>query len=443
MKITSKIFKVSKLCLSLLRYFVIPDSWRKLEPCDVLLLAHNNDRALNINGKSYSQLIHTIRYYLEKEGIKCSGISTLFDIKSYKHNYYEDKTINVVFLFNIIKAVIKSLFVKQAFSEIKINSEVTIWNKILRKTQPKLIIGIQPYDSLCMACHHLGIKIFDFQHGAITENGPYYGRELYFNKDLTRLPTGYLCWNNESAEILNKWCSHKNIQVEVLGHPWLYRFRKNDDSDFLLKNIFKTRTFNTNQKRILISLQWGLDEIYPDYFNKNDIIHPALLDTIHRLDSEVMWLIRLHPIQMKSKKIFQNIKKIFKNNHSIDIDWSSIQPLPVVLSLCHGHITWDSYVVVEAAQFSVKSYVINPGHFSTNRTIDNFQNNNKDIRLPYTQQELEGLLRRAPNVPNAEDIIAWTKEISPNNVINLTSNQCIFNVDKLIKLLREQTEYSQ
>ncbi len=439
MKIFFKIYQAVKNKLSLLRFFTVLDSWKLLQPCEVLLLAHNNDRAFNINGKSYSQLIHTLRYFLEKKGFICGGISTLFDVKNYKHNYYEDKTINIVFLLNIIKAKLHSIFTKQTYSEIKINTEAKIWDKILKKAQPKVVIGIQPYDSLCVACHRLLIPIFDFQHGAITENGPNYGRELYLKKDLNRIPTGYLCWNTESADILNQWCKHRNIKVEILGNPWLYRFNSPDSADFLIKNSGENKIFNSNKKIILITLQWGMDDIYPDFFNENDILHSALVETISRLNNEVLWLIRLHPVQIKSKKNLQKIKKLFKNNHSVDIDWSSHQPLPIVLALCHGHISWDSYTVVEAADMGVKSYVLNPGHFSTNRAMDNYQSNN-EIKLPYIQQELDGLVRRSPSIPNSDDIVAWVKEIQSDNVQALNSKEYIFHLDKFYKIINELTE---
>lgn len=429
-----KISQVIKFNLSIARFLSVPDSWHLLTPCDFLLLAHNNDRALTINGKSYSQLIHSIRYYLEKKGFICSGISTAFDIKNYKHNYYEDKTINIMFLWNIIKAKFKSLVLRKNYSELKINGEVKLWDKILEKARPKVVIAIQPYDSLCIACHRLQIPIYDFQHGAITESGPNYGRELYLKKELNRIPTGYLCWDKESADMLNQWCTQRNIRVEVLGHPWLHRFNTIDDSDLLIKNISQGKPFTSDKKTILVTLQWGLDDIYPEFFDKGHIIHPVLLDIINKLNSDVMWLIRLHPVQMKSKQILQNIKRLFKHHHSVDIDWSSNQPLPVILSLCHGHITWDSYVVAEAAKCNIKSYVLNPGHFSPNTKTTN----NSDIKLPYIQQELSGLAKRSPKFPNTEDIIAWVGELSTDHSQSPSSRQCLFDLDKLYRLAKPQ-----
>lgn len=434
MGIFLKISNRIQASLSLLRYLTVPDSWKLLMPCQVLLLAHNNDRGFSIDGKSYSQLIHTLRYYFENKGYSCAGISTAFDVHSYKHNYYEDKTINIIFLRNILKAKIKAFLFKNNYSELKIQGELPLWQKILQKTQPKLVIAIQPSDSLCMVCHKLNIPVYDFQHGTITDQGISYGREYNLTKAADRLPTGYLCWDNASAALLNQWCPQRNIQVEVLGHPWLYRFNNPDSSDLLIKNISPDKLFPKDKKIILIALQWGLGAIYPDFFDKEDVIHSVLLDVIAELGNEVAWLIRLHPVHMNDKKILRAIKKLFKNTDSVEIEWASTLPLPLVLSVCHGHITWDSSVVLEAAHYGVPSFVLNPGHFSIY-----FQTHSKnESKLPYIQQEIAGLVRRSLELPNKKDVIHWISQLPMNPSASPSSPLDLFQLEKLYQLLEQR-----
>lgn len=429
--LTNKLYSKINLLMELLRYFLVADSWKSLKESRVLLLAHEVDRFFCFEGKKYSPLIDSIRHFLEEKKINCTGISKPFNKKNFSHAYYGDKTLNRIFLFNFLLAKVISLATGQSFRSVRLRRKIKIWTKILLIVKPKVVIGIQPDEALCIVCHQSGIAIYDLQHGKIDEVSPYYNKESNAIKNKNQLPTGYLCWNKESASQLNGWCLQKGIQVIILGNPWLYRFKHQENTDLLVKGISNKQPLSPSKKNILITLQWGMDIYYPQFFSQKDILHPALLEAIKLSENQLNWFIRLHPVQLKNKKILKKMQDLFANNPNVDFHWSSTEALPPVLATVHAHITWDSYTVVEAALFGIKSYVINPGRVSgiaSSSKPDSVDESSSE--LPYLKEEEEGFITRTQGIPNAQSIMHWINDGDLEND-SVSKLQLSFDKDKL------------
>lgn len=422
-----------------LRLITVADTWKQIEKSDVLILGHENDHSFKVDGKSYSPLCGSLVFFLEKKGIRCASLMKPYISPGCAQRYYKSSSVNRIFLLAYLLGKLTSFVTRKNYVQLKRSMNARVWARVLQLVEPKIVIAIQPDEALCFACHRLSIPVYDIQHGVIDDISYAYGKEFNAGREQLFLPTGYLCWDEQAAAVLNRWCSDRQRQVVILGHPWVFRFYKKDVDDFIVHSVTNKPPFNQDKKCILISLQWGLDLCYCKFFDKNEFLHPAIMNAIVALGGAVNWLIRLHPIQMKDKNILQRVKWIFESHTNVYIDWSCYSPLPVVLSFAHGHVTWDSSVVIEASLFGIKTYLLNPGFFSVQQASSIYQKSKAAaFELPYVKQEADGLIMRANSYQCAESLIQWINEINSQNQIS--GMPITFNENKLLELVTGQEQ---
>lgn len=434
--IIRKIVKVILKRLGTLKTYTIKDTWPELKKCDVLLLSHENDRTYNFHGKRYSQIIDSLRFYLEKNSVLCESLSLPFDSQKYSNNYYRDKTINRLFLRQLVLNFLQPLFFSKRFSSQEMHLRyIEIWLKVLYLCQPKVVIAIQPSQSLCAACHKIGIRVYDFQHGAIHDSMSTYGLDFNLHESVELKPTGYMCWNDVSADVLRRWCLINGLDVFVLGNPWFYRFKNKDKKDDVVQSaILQEQPLYLDKKSILVTLQWDLDHWFPEFYKPGEIIHSTLIDVINNPDNEVNWLLRLHPIQLKDKHLVRAIKNKFRKFNNVFIDWPTKMPLPEVISSVQGHITWSSSVVIEAAMFGIKNFVLNPEGFSISQLTE-AQHKQTKYEYPFLFEEKMGLVERSIEKPNMNRIQKWIEGI-PGKVTYENDLRNSFDVACLLDIVK-------
>ncbi len=418
------------------------DNWiDRLGKCDVLLLGHENDRGYIVDGKYYSQIIDSLRFYLECNNISCESVSLPFKKNRSFIDYYPYSILDREILWQILCSAILSFFQnKKKFRDVSFLRVKKVWIKILRRSCPSTVIAILPHKSLCAACFELGINIYDYQHGGVAWTHPLHIAK--FDNETTRekLPTGYLCWNEGSASRLRNWNSQYHLSVIVLGHPWLNRFISHDKNDKLIKRDKHTHRFSANdRKNILVTLQPKLDYLYPNFFKKNEIINSILAGVIKK-SKEVNWLIRLHPMQARDPSLKAKITEQFAENSNVLITWPTKAPLPIVIAQCVGHITWNSAVIVEAAMLGVRSYLLNPVDLFDPKLVGIEGMSEKQIiqsslQYNFVFEEKMGMVERAIKEPQEEHIKKWVKKVSvepdaPEDRTKLFDTQGLLNLVK-------------
>lgn len=326
----------------------------------VLTIAHDNDRSLLFKGKYYSPLINTMEDDLAKLGIKCVSIariiSTIKGDLSYGQVYSPDGSFARALL---LKRLWGFLFSKKySYSSM----EERIWGDILDKTGAKYVFGIQPSRELCVACHRRGIWVADVQHGVIADTHPWYGESFRSVDPVEYLPNAFLCWDFGSQEVIDKWAKKKCIDTHVIGNRWIARFMERADDDSLVSELyvdFSQKSLNSsNRKTILLSLSWG------DYNIPNGFMVDGIQAAIKNTANRYRWLIRLHPNQVKGFASDEGPRFVsfFNDNLSGFAEWevTTRAPLPVVLNEVDLHLSWNSSVSIEAAQFGVKTALLDP-----------------------------------------------------------------------------------
>jgi hypothetical protein len=331
--------------------------------CDVLLVRHDVDCGYIYKKQAYAHILDSFGELLNQEGLKTRTIATPYSLlvkdKAYNsprtYNRHELKTRAVSFF-------AKRLGLNYLTSTWKETQDEQNWIKILNTTKPKIIVAIQPDSSICKVGNLFNIPVYDFQHGVIASENPWYGKKYRENEDSNKLPDGYLCWDDESAQVIEAWASDKT-DIKVVGNPWFSRFISHKATDKLVNAALNEKVFINNKPTLLVSLSWGMDQFYTDpSFNKVMIneLESLILNTAHKYN----WLIRLHPVQLRGSEkgiVHEYLARTFgRLTDSVNWTLASNLPLPIILGQTQLHITDFSTVVTEAAWFGIPTALLSP-----------------------------------------------------------------------------------
>jgi len=237
------------------------------------------------------------------------------------------------------------------FGKIKLG-QVIVWKLVLMLLKPRVMIAIDWDVALNKACNSKKIKLYYLQHGVIAADHMYFGKNTLQKIDSQSLPYGFLSWDDVSA---------KNFEylstTFTIGNQWNNFFFTNTISDWFEKDKIASALYNFEKPVVLFTLTWGKHHQYimPNY----------MIDVIKHTLNNYTWIIRLHPIIYSNKEsqdeIGQFFNQYFTENEKEKIFWREFNtlPLPLLLTKTMAHITIESSVVIEAAQFGVTSLILN------------------------------------------------------------------------------------
>ncbi len=327
--------------------------------CDVLTFACDNDRYIDIDGKMYSPLINTIEDGLASRGVSCTSISRIASVIKGGLSCGRVYSPEGAFARAMIIKRLKSLFTKSgkySFSYM----EVKVWERILDVTQAKAVVAILPSRELCSVCRRRGIWVVDIQHGVIADEHYWYGESFRKDDPVEWLPNSYMVWDAGSQEVIKKWAAKSGVNVDIIGNPWVYRFRNPSFSDDVVGYLTRKYSIERSGKpNVLVSLSWGGHGLDGRY------IHPSLEQFIKNTVNDYNWRIRLHPNQLQGFATDEGVGFAGYFNDAFPfgaVEWedTTSMPLPLLLSEIDIHVTWLSSVCMEAAYFGIPSLVLSP-----------------------------------------------------------------------------------
>lgn len=324
---------------------------KPIKTTDLLLVCHDDDRGQIVNGKPFAQIADNISIVAQSSGYSTATIAKPFSKLVGEDAYGNPISINAEILFSSMLSYLLFWLDREKTVEKLLTK---IWTRKLKKLRPKIVIGIQPAEDLCQACKSLNIQIYDAQHGIISKDHPWYGDRIK-NLEDKFLPTGFLVWDKQSALGL-KEAEKKNLEIFIIGHPGFLI----EDQKTIETSCEKDKSINTrNNIKILISLQWGLEDTLclPE---EKGLICSGLISTIKNSDQSITWHMRMHPVQIRQSyhKIHADLLDMFPEAPNIIIDEATNAPLPDVLSNMDLHITHNSTVVVEAGWMGIPSAIL-------------------------------------------------------------------------------------
>src|SRR5262249_18009723 len=145
--------------------------------------------------------------------------------------------------------------------------------------------------ALVAACRQLGVLSVDLQHGVQGESHVAYGAwSVMPAQGWELLPDRFWVWSESEVAAIRKWVPPGSTRhlAFVGGNIWLDLWRAGNsplvrELDEPIRQLCARRA---RRPRILVTLQWGLDD--------NSYLLP-LIDAMRALP-EFDWWLRLHPI---------------------------------------------------------------------------------------------------------------------------------------------------
>lgn len=337
------------------------DTWQELEECDVLFTRHYYELNYVFKEKAYGSLIDSMHDICRQKGIVAYTIDKPHSKNIGQKAYYPSFSFNRSYAIYTIIGKFIGIVNKKFGRDWLISHKVQLWLEILLKAKPKVIIGLQPDEFLCQACFIHNIPVYDLQHGVILDQQSWYGSEFRKDTHKGELPSGFLCWDDQSVATIKKWADNKGIRALKIGNPWHIRYLKSVPDDILVSKAYKeAEIIHDTRPSILVSLQWGMSKHNPESTSNGviaDALEAAILDTIE----DYNWILRLHQVQIQGiekEYVMQYLTSTF--GKEIAEYWlsSSRIPLPVILRNVKLHITHYSSVVKEAAWLGVRSGIL-------------------------------------------------------------------------------------
>ena len=273
--------------------------------------------------------------------------------------------------------------------------EKTDWILYLKDDLKKIYKKIQPEYVLCpsyfnfesfastLACHELGIKTIEIQHGVYAQpvycyysNIPKEGYEL--------LPDYFFSWDALQANLINDWAKetskHKAL---VYGLNGLTFWKKNKES-FINKNLINLQP---------LLAQMGKSKVL---FTISDSIDKKLPQLIKNTEQSCFWFIRNHPRAANAPFILDFVKTMQQLNcNNYEIENSTHAPLYPLLWEMDYHVTMISSVVCEAFQIGLPSIVINE---SGKQLFYDFYQNTPLVLFSTNSDEILNFINTAPEV---------------------------------------------
>ena len=341
------------------------DGWHSLKKSDVLVVRHDADCGYIYNGVPYSPIIDTILEDCLYKNLRVQTVAKPFSRLVGDQAFSSPVAFNRIFFVIAVLVRVLSIFIGRSNgSRWGTSRKAAVWLSILKRVQPKVVIGIQPDLSLCRSCRALNIPVYDIQHGAIGKSDQWYGELLPKEAAESDLPSGFLCWDNQSARVLREWAPLRGVTVDIVGNPWFQRFQYPSEKDVLVAEAMKDgHIFSDEKPVILISLQWGLHIHYYPEKDFNKVMCNALASVVKRTHERYNWLLRLHPIQLtgdEGRYCEEYLSREFGGVSGVEWRKASLIPLPLLLSQADLHITDMSAVVIEASWFGLPSALLNP-----------------------------------------------------------------------------------
>lgn len=277
------------------------------------------------------------------------------------------------------------------FGKLRLKQTIA-WRLSLALLKPKTLVAIDWDIALNKVCSAKKIKLYYLQHGVIVADHMYFGKHALNNFRANDMPYGFLSWDEVSAENFEHLC-----KVFVTGNQWNNGFLENSFSQWFKEDEAALTLQGFTKPVVLFTLTWGSHhaQVMPEY----------MIDVIKQTIQTYTWIIRLHPAVYMKKENRDEFEQFLHQNFRADeiknIYWKEFNtlPLPLILTKAKAHITIESSVVVEAAQFGITSLILNsrvieygpdgentppyggPSYFKMERELGNAEVYNNDLNI--------------------------------------------------------------
>jgi len=348
-----------KQILSIVQSLKGRDTYKHLEPCEVLLICHDADRFINLGGAVFSPLIDPVGLKLSEHQIRVSQLSHPFSVLTNSRAHGSPKQMNRSYLLSVLldKAM------GRIFPTSHPRQVEKLWKAIFQVCKPKILITIGAPIEMCRAAECLGILNIEILHGYRYESIPW----GYDDRLSDELPDLFFALDDLSSDLFRTLVTSTGA-CHTVDNPWyefLNGFHNSRHEAFLnWSKLLDAHllNFRAQKQNILVCLQWGYakDEMFKNVFQNG--LFPLVLDRIVAETAVTHnWIFRLHPVQMYEKRYKQQREylKRFTNRFPNALSYE-IQhvPLPIIFQHVDFHMTPGSGSTSEAITFGVPTLIL-------------------------------------------------------------------------------------
>ena len=234
-----------------------------------------------------------------------------------------------------------------------------VYSKILRRVGCKVVLAIDADSQMCMACHINGTLCVEIAHGMGYTDFSY----KYPDNSPGKIPDALVCYDDVTAAAWIK-LTGKPETVWRTPHPWVTRFKCGGDcADLALPAGLKEKQ-RLYERTVILTLQWGYDGDCAELTGilPNGILAGEVEMAIRSTRERVLWLIKLHPLQLENPRYADHrglVERLARENSNVYTQCGQL-PLPLLLSVCNGHVTMISMACYEARWMGVPSIAMCP-----------------------------------------------------------------------------------
>lgn len=333
------------------------DSVWKVPPCDVLFFASDADLSDTLEGLAVCRVLDPLRMLFANQGNRCLTIAYPGSKLVGKKTFFDVLSLSKSVLLRWICKSFARIFLKIGLGQGEsITPEYEVFQKVLRRLHPKLILAIDSNPELCRAALGMGIPILEVLHA----RG--YG-DVYVNWKhgrLSDLPDGVLAYDEGSAETFGRLLP--TLQVANFRVPFELELARR----FVLKSP-PPFVENGNLYRHVILFTASYDPARPSWPGGL----PSDLVDLVRHNHDLFLLVRMHPVMRLDPEFAEaraTLQQQLVGYVNCNLDWASSAPLYAVLQSSTLHFSFDSASSFEAADVGLPTYAINRGvHFAGHR----------------------------------------------------------------------------
>lgn len=227
------------------------------------------------------------------------------------------------------------------------------YGRLLQRARPRLafVVGYYSVEAMAfvLACRELGIVTTDIQHGVQGELHPAYSGWPAAPDGLhALLPDAFWVWSAWEQEAIQQWCKATRHAALVGGNPWMRLWNGTEPWPGVEGDVSRARKLKAQaglRPTVLVTLQYG--------FSAAEQLEP-LARLLREAGESVQFWVRLHPLMLERR---EEVRALLQAAGSCDLDEPSDLALQALLPLADVHMTHSSSVVIEAAQFGVRSVI--------------------------------------------------------------------------------------
>ena len=347
--------------------------WYSLKKTTILFITYSSAKHNKIKEKWFDSYLDPIANILEKNKISYQFLEYdgnydfrfssfhKFKIIQYhlfynliKARYSEKKVLIDEFSINLIENINKYLInkglsnflltenlVRKKVSQIIFNN--VYFTKLLQMCKPSVVIGSNYYGiemALNLACRKMNIKSIDIQHGVQGDYHVAYGSwKKIPETGYDLLPDIFAVWSEEEKKVIDKWAEGTYHKAKIIGHPMRNYLA-------IAKGQNRISERKNCKINVLITLQTGRGfiKLYKELLEFNN--------------HQIFWFIRKHPTMGTKEQ--REIKKelSFYNKSIYNYENASDEVLFDLLERIDIHISENSSVVIEAAQYGIPTILV-------------------------------------------------------------------------------------